>query len=87
MEAHDAVTPNWFCISFGINVAKPEVAKPSPVPANVINMNVGFDTIPHTALGNPFILLSLQFLCIKSFSPFPPCTCETLVALTCLAAR
>lgn len=31
MAAHPALTPNWFCINFGINVAKPEVIRPESI--------------------------------------------------------
>lgn len=37
MAAHPALTPNWFCINFGINVAKPEVIRPESVGGTGVN--------------------------------------------------
>ena len=63
MEAHPAVAPNWFWISFGKNVDTPEVPKPSAVPANVMNMNAGFFMRFQKDLGR-----SLRDLVATSFS-------------------
>ena len=89
MEAQPAVTPNWFCINLGINVANPDVISPSVAPANVININGGILSRRNKAIGR----------CLRSdndrfsedtaigIDPSSPCICDSRVSRMCRAAE